>query len=38
MTIRDVWEIIDEKDFTSDKRCIKNKWIFEVKQNEVFRA
>jgi hypothetical protein len=36
-TKRGVWEIIDEKDFPNDRRCIKNKWIFKVKRNGVFR-
>jgi hypothetical protein len=38
MTKRGVWEIIDEKDFPNDQRCIQNKWIFKVKRNGVFRA
>jgi hypothetical protein len=38
MTKRGVWEVIDEKDVPNDQRCIKNKWIFKVKRNGVFRA
>jgi hypothetical protein len=33
MTKRGVWEVIDEKEIPSDKQCIKNKWIFMMKQN-----
>jgi hypothetical protein len=33
-----VWEIIDEKDIPINRRCIKNKWIFKVKSNGIFRA
>jgi hypothetical protein len=38
MEKRGVWEIIDEKDIPIDHRCIKNKWIFTVKRNGIFRA
>jgi hypothetical protein len=38
MTKRGVWEVIDEKDVPNDQRCTKNKWIFKVKRNGVFRA
>jgi Reverse transcriptase (RNA-dependent DNA polymerase)/gag-polypeptide of LTR copia-type/Zinc knuckle len=38
MSKRGVWEVIDEKDVPNDRRCIKNKWIFKVKRNGVFRA
>ena len=38
MTKRGVWQVIDDKDIPSDRRCIKNKWIFKVKRNGVFRA
>jgi hypothetical protein len=35
---RGIWEIIDEKDIPVDCHCIKNKWIFKVKRNGVFRS
>lgn len=39
MTLRrGAWEIMDEKDIPSDHSRIKNKWIFKIKQNGVFRA
>jgi hypothetical protein len=38
MEKRGIWEIIDEKDIPIDHRCIKNKWIFKMKRNEIFRA
>jgi hypothetical protein len=38
MTKRGAWEIIDEKDVPNGQHCIKNKWIFKVKRNGVFRA
>jgi hypothetical protein len=38
VTKRGVWKIIDEKDISSDRRCIKNKWILKIKRNGVFRA
>jgi hypothetical protein len=36
MKKRGVWEIIDEKDIPIYCRCIKNKWIFQVKRNGIF--
>jgi hypothetical protein len=38
MEKRGVWEIIDEKNIQINRRCIKNKWIFKVKRNGIFRA
>jgi hypothetical protein len=38
MEKRGVWEIIDEKVILINCRCIKNKWIFQVKRNGIFRA
>jgi hypothetical protein len=38
MEKRGVWEIIDEKNILINRRCIKNKWIFKVKRNGIFRA
>jgi hypothetical protein len=38
MEKRGVWEIIDEKHIQINCRCIKNKWIFKVKRNEIFRV
>jgi hypothetical protein len=37
MEKRGVWEIIDEKDITINYQCIKNKWIFKVKRNGIFK-
>jgi hypothetical protein len=38
MEKRGVWKIIHEKDIPINYRCIKNKWIFKVKRNGIFRA
>jgi hypothetical protein len=38
MEKRSVWKIIDEKYIPINCRCIKNKWIFKVKRNGIFRA
>jgi Reverse transcriptase (RNA-dependent DNA polymerase) len=35
---REVWEIIRKEDVPSDRRFIKCKWIFKIKQNGIFRA
>jgi Reverse transcriptase (RNA-dependent DNA polymerase) len=37
MTKRGVWEVIDEQNVPSDRRCIKNKWIIKVERNGIFR-
>jgi hypothetical protein len=37
MEKRGVWKIIDEKNIPINRRCIKNKRIFKVKINGVFR-
>jgi hypothetical protein len=37
MEKRGVWEIIDEKNIPINRRCIKNKLIFKVKRNGIFR-
>jgi hypothetical protein len=37
MKNKGVWEVIDSNDITNDRRCIKCKWIFKVKTNEIFR-
>jgi hypothetical protein len=37
MDKRGVWEIIDEKNIPINCRYIKNKWIFKVKRNGIFR-
>ena len=34
----EVWEIIDEKEKPPDRRCVKHKWIFNIKRNGTFRA
>jgi hypothetical protein len=34
MAKRDLWEDIDEKNIQIDCWCIKNKWIFNVKEME----
>jgi hypothetical protein len=36
MEKRGVWEIIDEKNIPINRRCIKNKWILNVKRNGIF--
>jgi Reverse transcriptase (RNA-dependent DNA polymerase) len=38
MESRDVWDVIRKEDVSSDRRCIKCKWIIKFKQNGVFRA
>jgi hypothetical protein len=38
MEKRSVWEIIDEENIPINRWCIKNKWIFKVKRNGIFRA
>jgi hypothetical protein len=38
MEKRGVWKIIDEKDIPINRWYIKNKWIFKVKKNGIFRA
>jgi hypothetical protein len=38
MEKRGLWEIIDVKNIPINRQCIKNKWIFKVKRNGIFRA
>jgi hypothetical protein len=38
MDKQQVWEIIEKEDITEDRRTIKCKWIFKIKQNGIFRA
>jgi hypothetical protein len=38
MEKRGVWEIIDEKDIPINCRFIKNKWIFKVKEQDLWHA
>ena len=33
-----VWKKIDRSTMPKDRRCVKSKWVFEVKRNGVFRA
>jgi hypothetical protein len=35
---RGFWEIFDERDIPVNHWYIKNKWIFKVKRNGIFRA
>jgi hypothetical protein len=38
MDKQQVWEIIKKEDIPEDRRTIKCKWIFKIKQNKIFRA
>jgi hypothetical protein len=38
MDKQQVWEIIKKEDIPEDRRAIKCKWIFKIKQNGIFRA
>jgi Reverse transcriptase (RNA-dependent DNA polymerase) len=38
MESKKVWEIIKEEGIPEGRRTIKNKWIFKIKQNGIFRA
>jgi hypothetical protein len=38
MDKQQVWEIMKKEDIPEDRRIIKCKWIFKIKQNGIFRA
>jgi Reverse transcriptase (RNA-dependent DNA polymerase) len=38
MESKKVWEIIKKEDIPEERRTIKNKWIFKIKQNGIFRS
>jgi hypothetical protein len=38
MNRRKVWKKIKRRDIPEGRRCVKQKWIFKVKRNGVFRA
>jgi hypothetical protein len=38
MERRNVWDVISKEGASEDRRCIKCKWIFNIKRNGVFRA
>ena len=33
-----VWKKINRREMPGDRRCVKHKWVFEIKRNGVFRA
>jgi Reverse transcriptase (RNA-dependent DNA polymerase) len=33
-----VWNIVDKNSIPSDRKPIKNKWVFDIKRNGIFRA
>ena len=33
-----VWRDYKKKNVPDDRKCIKNKWVFDMKQNDIFRA
>ena len=38
MNRRGVWRNFKRADMPANKRCVKNKWVFKIKRNGVFRA
>jgi hypothetical protein len=38
MTEREVWRKLQRKDIPEGRRCVKCKWVFEIKRNGVFRC
>ena len=38
MIKRGVWRNVNRKDVPSGRRCIKNRWVFEIKRNGIFRS
>ena len=38
MDSRQVWQKIKRSDIPKDRRLVKNRWVFKVKRNGVFRA
>ena len=35
---RAVWTVMRRSDMPPNRRCVKNRWIFKIKKNGVFRA
>jgi Reverse transcriptase (RNA-dependent DNA polymerase) len=33
-----VWDVVDRHTIPTGRRCVKHKWVFDTKQNVVFRA
>jgi Reverse transcriptase (RNA-dependent DNA polymerase) len=33
-----VWRMVKRNEVLKDKRCIKSRWVFDIKRNVVFRA
>jgi Reverse transcriptase (RNA-dependent DNA polymerase) len=33
-----VWHSVNKNDIPKDRKCIKNRWVFDIKQTGVFRA
>ena len=38
MNKRHVWRLINRRDIPPNRRCVKCKWVFNIKRNGVFRA
>ena len=38
MRHRGVWRVVKRRDMPQGRRCVKNKWIFKIKRNGIFRA
>jgi len=38
MNDRNIWTIIKKSNMPPERRCVKNKWIFKIKRNGIFRA
>ena len=38
MKTRNVWTKIKKSQVPKNRRCVKNKWVFKVKRNGIFRA
>ena len=38
MKEREVWKVIKRSEMPKDRKCVDNKWVFEIKRNGIFRA
>jgi Reverse transcriptase (RNA-dependent DNA polymerase) len=38
MASRNVWDVLSNEEVSKDRRCIKCRWILNIKRNGVFRA
>jgi Reverse transcriptase (RNA-dependent DNA polymerase) len=38
MHLLKVWHVVNKNEVPKNRRCIKCKWVFDVKRNGVFRA